>query len=144
LTSATPGARSAFGWLLAAASWGLSSGCALFTDLNGDPYRLVEAGVCEGGPGDADGGCTLPGIVCSPACTSEQVCCLTPSPTSLVNLMCVAPSECASQGSTSFQLCTPSASDCPQNGSCIAQICKSNGITVREFACTMITGCTTP
>jgi hypothetical protein len=136
--------------LLAAAPLALSAGCALFMDLNSEPYRQSEAG-----PGEStcaldagDGGCAILSLseTCSSDCPSGEACCVTANLSgSLVDgslaASCRTPSACASLAN-SFQICA-SSTECGDGGSCIAQTCSLGGPSVTVRACARIPLCTT-
>jgi hypothetical protein len=133
--------------LLSAGAWSLSTSCALFTDLNSDPYRLADAGAAGGqcaADAGADASCPLVfSAGCMAACSSTQVCCVTATGASALNGMCMDPSACSSQAAPSAALCTAGgpSDQCPPGGSCIAQTCTFGGASFSVHACSLIPSC---
>ena len=134
-----PGARTPV-VLLAAASWSLATGCALFQDLSSDPYRPLDAGV-NGAQCTGDGGCASLLLTCT-GCSTGRGCCLTLTPAGAASAACVAPSACASQGSFSFEFCE-NVDEC-EGGSCLEQTCSFGSTSFVVHACTKIPSCTMP
>jgi hypothetical protein len=127
----------------------LSSGCALFTDLDTRGYQEIDAGVGEGGGpacvGDANCaavssfGCTSAANCQSP---SGQVCCLTPKSASLaaVDIACVPATSCGPQN-LSVQLCA-SSTECGNGGTCVKQQCDLGSSVTTLSACELVPSCT--
>jgi hypothetical protein len=126
--------------LFATAAWALPAGCALFMDLNSDPYRQAEAGAGEGGTCTGDAGCTILAIDCSTECPSGQACCVTINSSTSYRAACEAPAACSAAGALSVELCAATG-ECEDGDSCIAQTCPFTGPAIVR-ACSLIPMCT--
>ncbi len=128
-----------------ASACALSTGCALFADLNSDPYSLVDAGAGGGQCGaDASTDASCPLVfsagACAASCPSTQVCCASATSTGTVTGQCLDPSTCANQ-ITSTALCSAGSSQCPGGDPCITQTCTFMGLPATVNACMLIPSC---
>jgi hypothetical protein len=115
------------------------TGCALFTDLDTDPYTLASDGGRSGEASACDSG-SCPNLVfdcrSSGDCQDGGVCCLTPVSTSSAAFACQA-TACTTL--PAVQLC---ATDAECSGtSCTRQGCSVNGLVVEVGACGVLLGC---
>ncbi len=126
--------------LLTAVAWAFPAGCALFMDLNSDPYRQAETGAGDGGSCTGDAGCTILAIDCSTECPSGEACCVTINSSTSYGAACVAPAACSAAGAISVELCSATGA-CVDGGSCTAQTCPFTGPAIVR-ACSLIPSCT--
>jgi hypothetical protein len=128
--------------LLFATALALSTGCALFQDLDSTPYSLVDAG-SEAGVCGADGACATGSMACKSAidCSPGQVCCASLNPQTGANVSCVdGVAACTGMGSIAVQLCAATP-ECGNGGPCTTQTCVFGNSTLTLEACSPVPFC---
>jgi hypothetical protein len=113
------------------------AGCAAVTDLGVSGYQLADAGQSGDAACQEDAVCVSLGCVAAANCSAGQVCCLTASSTSSVDLAC-QPAPC--EALAGVQLCKTDA-ECVNGARCTTQQCAFGGPALTIGACNRLPNC---